>query len=258
MNKQRNLGTNILGWLSLLTMIAAFAAIFLYARPERIMGIVQKIFYIHVPSAWLAYLAFFLVFVASATYLAEPVRGFTISLLMRLVPPSRASLRPWVHGRPWDRLAHAAAEIGVLFATLVLITGPLWARPVWGIWWTWDARLTTTFILWFIYIAYLLLRAYIDDPVRRARFSAVLGIIGFLDVPIIHFSVEWWRTTHPQATVLRPEGPALPPDMLQTLLLSLLAFTLLFFYMLIHRLRLEAMRDEVEELKASLEGVGGT
>ncbi|MBI2845273.1 MAG: cytochrome c biogenesis protein CcsA [Chloroflexi bacterium] len=257
MAERGNRGVEVLGGLSLLSLAGALAAIFLYAPTERVMGIVQKIFYFHVPSAWLAYLAFFIVFVSSILYLAERARGFSISLLIRLFPPARASLRSWVKARPWDRLALSAAEIGVLFATLVLITGPLWARPVWGIWWTWDARLTTTLILWFIYVAYLVLRANIDDRERRARFSAVLGIIGFLDVPLVHFSVEWWRTTHPGPTVINPAGPSLPPEMLQTLMLSILAFTLLFFYMLLHRLRLERMRDEVEELKTALE-VSGT
>lgn len=258
MRNRRNTGVGFLGVLSLLSMALALGAIFLYAPTERVMGIVQRIFYIHVPSAWLAYLAFFIVFIASILYLAERLRGLVISLLLRLIPPARGPLRGWVKGRAWDRLAQASAEVGVLFATLVLITGPLWARPVWGIWWTWDARLTTTLILWFIYVGYLLLRANIDDPERRARYSAVLGIIGFLDVPVVHFSVEWWRTTHPGPTVITPQGPALPPEMLQTLMISILAFTILFFYMLIHRLRLERMRDEVEELKISLEVEGTT
>lgn len=258
MDNRRHRGVDLLGALSLLSMAGALWAIFLYAPTERVMGIVQKIFYIHVPSAWLAYLAFFIVFVASIFYLADRLRGLVLSLLLRLFPPARAPLHGWVKGRPWDRLASSAAEIGVLFATLVLITGPLWARPVWGIWWTWDARLTTTLILWFIYVSYLLLRAYIDDAERRARFSAVLGIIGFLDIPVVHFSVEWWRTTHPGPTVINPQGPALPAEMLQTLMLSLLAFTLLFLYMLIHRLRLERMRDELEELKTAQEVQGTT
>src|SRR3712207_6747329 len=141
-------------------MAAALYASLVYAPTERVQGDVQRIFYVHLPVAWNAYLAFFVVFVASIVYLGR--RG------------------PW-----WDWLARASAEVGLLFTTLVLITGSLWARPIWGTWWSWDARLTTTLMLWFIYVGYLMLRSYVADEQRAARFSAILGIIGFLDVPII-------------------------------------------------------------------------
>lgn len=257
MRTRINVGTHILGLLALLSGGVTLWAIFVYAPTEQVMGTVQRIFYIHAPSAWVAYLAFFVVFLSSLAYLLHPVRGFLISWLMRLSPAARDALRPWLQGRPWDRLAHSAAEIGVLFTSLALITGSLWGRQAWGTWWEWgDARLVTTLILWFIYVGYLMLRAYVDDPQRRARFAAVLGIVGFVDVPIVHLSVTWWRTLHPLATVVRLQGPDLPSEMLRTLMLSMFAFTLLYFYLLLHRYRLERMRDEVQEIKVTLEARG--
>jgi heme exporter protein C len=184
---------------------------------ERTQGNVQRIFYIHLPIIWLAYLAFFVVFVSSGLYL-------------------------WKQRESFDHIAHASAEIGFLFTSLVLVTGSLWARPIWGTWWSWDARLTTTLILWFIYGAYLTLRGVMTDDRQSARYAAVLGIVGFIDVPIIHQSVVWWRTLHPQTVVLAEGGPAMPPAMLQTLALSLVAFSLLYAWLMLKRVRLEHMR----------------
>ncbi|MER3448415.1 MAG: cytochrome C assembly protein, partial [Chloroflexota bacterium] len=174
---------DLLGIVTGLSLIAALYGALVYAPTERIQGPVQRIFYFHVPSAWVAYLAFFVVFVASIAYL-------------------------WRRSAFWDRLGRASAEVGVAFTTLTIITGSIWARPIWGTWWTWDARLTTTLILWFIYLAYLALRSYVSDPNRAARYAAILGIIGFVDVPIIHMSVVWWRTLHPEPVVVRAGGPA--------------------------------------------------
>lgn len=203
-----------------LSMIAIFA----YAPTERVQGDVQRIFYLHLPLAWISYLAFFIVFVSSIAYLVQ-------------------------RSPRWDLLARASAEIGVVFTTLMMITGSLWARPIWGTWWSWDARLTTTLVLWFIYVGYLMLRSYVADEERGARYAAVLGIVGFLDVPIIHQSVTWWRTLHPAPVVLAPGGPAMPPQMLETLALSLLAFTLLFCWLLKQRLRLEQLSHDVRDLR---------
>jgi heme exporter protein C len=203
-----------------LSMIAIFA----YAPTERVQGDVQRIFYLHLPLAWISYLAFFIVFVSSTAYLVRRSAG-------------------------WDLLARAAAEVGVVFTTLTMITGSLWARPIWGTWWSWDARLTTTLVLWFIYVGYLMLRSYVADEERGARYAAVLGIVGFLDVPIIHQSVTWWRTLHPEPVVLAAGGPAMPPQMFETLALSLLAFTLLFCWMLKQRLRLEQLSHDVRDLR---------
>jgi len=202
----------------------SMAAIFLYAPTERVQGHVQRIFYLHLPLAWIAYLAFFIVFISSVLYLLK-------------------------RSDHWDWLAHAAAEVGVVFTTLVLLTGAIWARPVWGTWWSWDARLTTTLVLWFIYVGYLMLRSYVADERRGARYAAVLGIVGFLDVPIIHQSVTWWRTLHPEPVVLAAGGPAMPPSMLQSFALSMLGFTLLFLWLLEQRYRLERTRHELQTVR---------
>src|SRR5579883_2467840 len=187
----------------LVTMVAALYAIFVWAPTERTMGHVQRIFYVHVSLAWLSYLAFFVVFVCSLGYL-------------------------WRRDERWDALARASAEIGVVFTSLFILSGALWGRPVWGTWWTWDARLTTTAILWFIYVAYLMLRAYVPEVPRAARYAAVLGIVGFVDVPIVHMSVTWWRALHPEPTVARLDSsPLLPPEMLATLVVASVAFGLL-------------------------------
>lgn len=183
-----------------------------------------RIIYVHVPSAWLAYLAFLVVCVASVAYLRS-------------------------EGRRWDVLARASAEVGVVFATLTLITGSLWGRPVWGTWWTWDARLTTTLILWFIYLSYLMLRSYVADERRASRYASVLGIVGFTAVPINYYSVTLWRTLHPDIAIARVEGPAMPGYMIQTLAVSLVAFTLVYAYLLRQRMRVERLREEVSALR---------
>jgi heme exporter protein C len=213
-----------LGFANVIAFPVALAAIFLYAPTEVVQGNVQRIFYLHLPLAWNAYLAFFLVFVGSVGYL-------------------------WKRNPRWDTLALAAAEVGVVFTTLVLITGSIWARPIWGAWWSWDARLTTTLVLWFIYVGYLMLRSFVPDEQRGARYAAVLGIVGFLDVPIIHQSVTWWRALHPEPVVLAPGGPAMPAAMFQTLLLSMLAFLVLFVWLLQQRYRLEQTRFELRALR---------
>ena len=214
---------------TLVLLPLSMIAIFVHAPTERVQGDVQRIVYLHVPLAWISYLAFFIVFVSSIAYLVRRSPG-------------------------WDLLARASAEIGVVFTTLMMITGSLWARPIWGTWWSWDARLTTTLVLWFIYVGYLMLRSYVADEERGARYAAVLGIVGFLDVPIIHQSVTWWRTLHPDPVVLAPGGPAMPPQMLETLALSLLAFTLLFCWLLKQRLRLEQLRYDVRDLRENALG----
>jgi heme exporter protein C len=217
----------VLGVATAVALLAAMAMALLYAPTERVQGDVQRIFYFHVPAAWVAYLAFAVVLVGSIAYL-------------------------WRRELRWDMLAQASAEIGVVFTTLALVTGSIWGRAVWGTWWTWDARLTTTLILWFIYAGYLMLRAYIPERARAARSCAVLGIVGFIDVPIVHMSVQWWRTLHPQPVVVRAgEAPALPPTMMTTLLVALLAFTLLYALLLVLRLWAEGLREDVAALRAA-------
>jgi heme exporter protein C len=214
----------VIGVVSLLNIAVGLYMALFYAPMERTMGDVQRIFYFHVPSAWIGFLAFFIVFVASVLFL-------------------------WKRERKWDALALSAAEIGVVFTTLVLLTGPLWAKKAWGAFWVWDARLTTTLILWMIYIGYLMLRSTAESE-RRARFAAVLGIVGALDVPIIYFSVEIWRTQHPE--LLITESGGLTSQMVQTLMVCLLSFTFLFAYLLIQRLRLEQARDQVSALREAM------
>jgi heme exporter protein C len=210
--------------------LASLYAAFIYAPTEAVQGDVQRIFYFHVSLAWLAYLAFFVVFLGSAVYL-------------------------WRRDERWDVLARCSAEIGVIFTTLVLITGMLWGRPIWGTWWTWDARLTTTLILWAVYVVYLMLRAYSADPVRGARYGAVLGILGFADVPLVQMSVVWWRTLHPGPVVSLEGGGNLPPEMLIALTISVVTFTLFYVYLMRQRVRLEWLKIDVA---SSLDEDGGS
>ena len=213
-------------WLTAGALFAAMSAIFLYVPTEKTEGAVQRIMYFHVPCAWLSFFAFFVVFLCSILFL-------------------------WKKEREWDIYAHASAEIGVIFCSLVLITGPIWAKPIWGAWWVWDARLTSTLILWLIYVSYLMLRSQTDPGSMRARYAAVLGIVGFLDIPLIHFSVLWWRAFHPLPKVITTEGfgKGMDPSMMATLLVSVAAFTLLYFVMMGQRVRQEKMKDEIDRLK---------
>jgi len=213
-----------LGILAVIGLVTGLYSAFVYAPPDAVQGEVQRIMYLHVPLILVSYLAFFVVFVTSILYLAR---------------------RRERH----DAIAHSSAEIGVLFTALAIAAGSIWGRPTWGTWWTWDARLTTTTILLLIFIGYLMLRALVDDPSRGATFSAVLGIIGFLDVPIIHMSVVWWRTLHQPASVLRPGPSTVAPDMQVALYTNLVAFVVLYGYFLVKRIRLEEARWELSRLR---------
>jgi heme exporter protein C len=197
---RRGLG---LSAVALLSLAGVYLLALAYTPVEARQGLAQKIFYLHVPAAWSALLAFSLVGLASALYL-------------------------WLHDPRLDRFAAASAEVGVAFSAVMLTTGPIWAKPIWGTWWTWDARLTLTLFLFFLFVGYLALRAAVQDPGERARFSAVVGILGMLLVPFIHLSVYLFRTLHPQPIVLKPSAPSLPPEMLRTLLISFAVFTLLY------------------------------
>jgi heme exporter protein C len=212
---------------ALLMFAAGYAALFI-APDERTMHEVQRIFYFHVPSWSASFTAFFIAFLANVGY-----------LLTR-----RAR---------WDWLGVSAAEVGVIACTIGLITGPLWAKPVWGVWWTWDARLTTTFILWLLYIAYLLLRGLIEEPGRRATLSAVFGIFAFLDVPLVYMSNRLWRTQHPQPVMFGGPGSGLDPTMGKVLGLSIFAVLCLMLLVLIDRYRLESLRGEIDELRQDAE-----
>jgi heme exporter protein C len=188
---------------------------------EARQGLAQKIFYLHVPAAWSALLSFSLVGITSALYL-------------------------WLHDPRLDRFAASSAEVGVAFSAVMLTTGPIWAKPIWGTWWTWDARLTLTLFLFFLFVGYLALRAAIQDPAERARFSAVVGVLGLLLVPFIHLSVYLFRTLHPQPIVLKPSRPSLPPEMLRTLLISTLVFMVLYVGLVTIRYGLALAEEERE------------
>jgi heme exporter protein C len=191
---------------------------------EARQGLAQKIFYLHVPAAWSALLAFSLVGLASILYL-------------------------WLEDPRLDRFAAASANVGVAFSAVMLTTGPIWAKPIWGTWWTWDARLTLTLFLFFLFVGYLALRAALHDPAERARFSAVVGILGMLLVPFIHLSVYLFRTLHPQPIVLKPSAPSLPPEMLRTLLISVAVFTVLYLGFVMARYGLALAQELQEELR---------
>jgi heme exporter protein C len=212
--------TRWLGWLAALGLLGGLAMGFGYAPKDAAQGNVQRIMYLHVPSILTAYLAFALVLVGSVGYLL--------------------SRRPG-----WDRLAHAAGEIGVLFTGLTLVSGSIWGKPTWGTWWTWDARLTSTAVLFLTYAGYLLLRGLVEDPERGARSAAVVGILGAANVPIVHFSVLWWRTLHQPPTLLAPERAPVSPEIVQALVANLLGFALLFAYLLAKRLALRRLEEEI-------------
>jgi heme exporter protein C len=221
----RKLADTVLPWLTFLMVAAAIYAVFVYVPTDSAQGIVQRIFYFHVPLAIMTFSAFGVVAVASACFL-------------------------WRGTRFWDRLASSAAEVGMVFCTLVLVTGPIWARPIWGTWWTWDARLTTTLILWLIYAAYLMLRTMSGAGDQGARYAAVLGIVGAIDIPIINRSVYWWRTIHPAVLVNRGGGTGLAdPSMRLTFQICMIAFSLLFLWLLWVRNESGRLHDAVEDLR---------
>ena len=204
--------------------LAVLLILALFVAPEdATQGVAQRIFYVHVPSAWVGFLAFFVVFAASIRFLMTGDRRF-------------------------DDIAAASAAVGIVFTTSVLITGPLWGRSVWGVYWTWDPRLTSFLLLWLIYLSYLVLRGYVPEPERRARYSAVVGIVGFLDVPIVYLSVRWWRAQHPSQLIFARGG--LPMSMLLVLLIGVVSFTLLYLYLLSVRLRVTRLEHDREEAPA--------
>jgi heme exporter protein C len=204
-----------------LALAAAQWFIWDYAPVEATMGLVQKIFYYHLPMSWWAMVSFFLVFAGSLAYLCT-------------------------RNPKWDRLAGASAEIGVLLATLALVTGSLWARPIWNTWWTWDPRLTTTLIMWFVYAAYLLLRSAEAGGARGPMVRAVLGVVAFLDVPLVFYSARMWRSVHP--AVFGAKGGGLEPEMWHTVLASVSAFGLIWLWMLLTRTSQLAQAQRLDAL----------
>ena len=201
------------------------------APTEQTMGEVQRIFYYHAPTAWVAGLCFFVNFLASVVYL-------------------------WNRSQSADALAAGSAEVGVVFCTIVLITGPIWARPVWGIWWTWEARLTSTLVLWLIYVSYLVLRRFATGG-QTPVLAAALAIFGFVDVPIVYMSIRWFRTQHPQPVIAGGEGSGLDPAMWHAFLWNLVAFTCIGICFIVARYRLQRMENDVEAAHAKLALEGG-
>jgi heme exporter protein C len=211
----------LLAFLALATTVAGSIIGLFVVPPDAMQGNVQRLLYVHVPAAWLAFLAFFVVFVMSVLYLIQ-------------------------RDPRWDMVAAASAEIGVLFTALTLILGSLWGKPIWGVWWTWDPRLTTTAILLVIYVGYLAVRSFAGDPERRARWCAVVGIVGFADVPIVYLSVTWWRSLHQP-----PSSPmSMAPSFLWTLMLNVLAFTLLYWFLLIRKYQVAVGEKALEDRDA--------
>ena len=210
------------------SVAAVYIRAFLFTPPEATQGPAQRILYLHAPSAFVAlYIAFALMALTSALYL-------------------------WLKDEKLDRVAESAAEVGLVFTTVVLVTGPLWGKPIWGAWWTWDARLTLTLFLWFIIVGYLVLRGAIDERGMRARYSAVLALLAGFLIPFIHLSVYLFRTMHPMPIVLKPSAPSMPPVMLVTFASAFLAFTLLFAGLLRARYRMATLRDLIADRENTL------
>lgn len=221
-----NLRPNTLDVAAIGTVATALVA-GLVVPPDAVQGDLARIMYVHVPSAWLAYLAFVVALVGSL--------GYLVTTRMK-----------------WDRLAASSAELGVVFTGLALATGMIWGKPVWGVWWTWDARLVLTAVMFFVYLGYLALRRSMPDPAVRARRSAVFGVLAVVQIPIVHFSVIWWRSLHQPPTVLRPDEPQIDPPLLFALLMSLVAFTVVYAALMRRRMLLERLGsladDEPQEV----------
>ena len=209
-------------------LVAAGLVAAVTAPPDRFQGDLQRLMYVHVPAAWLAFLSFGVTLLGSVGWL-------------------------WRRQDRFDRLAASSAEVGVFFTGLAIVLGAIWGKPVWGVWWTWDPRLVTTALLFFVYLGYLALRRATVDPASRARRSAVFGVVAFVQVPIVHLSVLWWRSLHQPPTVLRPGDPAIDHVMLAALLLNVAAFTALFAVLLRSRMRLARDEAAVETAERSVD-----
>src|SRR5580693_1364845 len=206
---------------------AAYGA-FYVAPDEKTMHVLYRIFYFHAAAAWAGMTAFFVCFVANLLYV-------------------------WRREEKWDALAISSAEVGLAFITVVLITGPIWAKPAWGIYWTWDARLTSTFVLWLLYVSYLLLRTMIEEPDRRALLSALFGIFAFIDVPLVFGAIRWWRTQHPSPVIMGGPGSGLDPTMSKVFFFSVLAMHVLMVFLIAQRYRLEKLRTDLELVRREAE-----
>ena len=219
--------SRLFGLVAFTAVVAAQAFSIMTSPADRDMGHLQKIMYVHVPAAWMAFLAFFVVFVYSVRYM-------------------------WKQNEMHDLIAASAAEVGAVFTGLTLMLGMIWGRPAWGVWWVWDARLTSTLVLFLIFVGYLALRAFVDDPVQRAKWSAAVGAIGAINVPIVYMSVKWWRTLHqPQST-----PGTLDPAYTMGLRLNAIAMLLVLIYFIRKRYEIARLERAVEHL-AEAQAMGG-
>jgi heme exporter protein C len=218
----------IFGAVAVLLVIAGAYGAFFIAPTERTMGVLQRIFYFHAATAWAGMDAFFVCFVSNLLYV-------------------------FLRQQKYDSAGVASAEVGLACTTVVLLTGPIWAKPAWGIWWTWDARLTSTFVLWLLYISYLLLRSLIDEPDRRGLLSALFGIFAYIDVPLVFFSIRWWRTQHPAPVIMGGPNSGLDPTMSKVFFFNVLAMHVLALFLIVERYGLEKMKSEVEILQREAE-----
>ena len=206
-----------------LLMLVNMYLIFMWVPTEQNLGISQRIFYVHVPVAWVGMLAIFLVAIGSVLHLIT-------------------------RNDRWDAIAYSAAEIGLIFGTLMLVTGALWAKPAWGVWWQWDPKLTTALILWFIYVGYLMVRAYAPSGSQGRRYASVVALIGAIDAPIIYMASVWWRTAHPDLNIGPLAESSLDTNMLMVWLYSTVAFTVFYVYLLIERISMRKAEDDIDEV----------
>ncbi len=207
------------------TLAVALGAALL-VPPEQTQGDVARMLFVHVPSIWLAYVAFAVTLVGSAAYLVT-------------------------RRMAWDRLAGASAEVGVFMTGAAIVMGMIWAKPTWGVYWTWDPRLVLTAVLFFVYLGYLALRRAIPDRVVRARRAAVFGILAIVQIPIVHFSVVWWRTLHQRATVVRPDSLQMDPPFQAAMWMAVVAFTVLYAVLVRRRMELSRLEEQIEEALAA-------
>jgi heme exporter protein C len=218
----------ILPYVSFVSMMVALWGAFLYAPREQTMGDVQRIFYFHVASWWVAFIAFTVTFAASVGFL-------------------------WKERQRLDQVALASTEVGVIFTSIGLVTGPIWAKFAWGIYWTWDPRLTTALVLWLMYVGYLMLRRYIPEETKRASLAAVVAIIAFVDVPVVFLAIRLWRTQHPQPVLMGGDSSGLDPKMFQALMMAFAAFLFLYLWLMQKRLAVEETQFEVDLLHKELD-----
>ena len=206
-----------------LLMLVNMYLIFMWVPTEQNLGISQRIFYVHVPVAWVGMVAIFVVAIGSVLHLIT-------------------------RNDRWDSIAYSAAEIGLIFGTLMLVTGALWAKPAWGVWWQWDPKLTTALILWFIYVGYLMVRAYAPSGSQGRRYASVVALIGAIDAPIIYMASVWWRTAHPDLNIGPLAESSLDTNMLMVWLYSTVAFTVFYVYLLIERISMRKAEDDIDEV----------